>query len=299
MSKITFKDLENANMQLQKQDIDGEKYTPVSERILAFRKLFPCGRILTEWKSLTEEEAICVAHIFDEEGTELAHATAKEIKSSSDVNLTSYVENCETSAVGRALGFLGIGVDDRTNVCSLDEATRALSQQGKNPISVTPAEKQASTMTAEEKLKTMTVVEALNHIGKDDRLKGFKGLKFSVFISGKNGGGIKNPAKSKELLVQIANNFCEEDKIAAKVILQNLQSGNLGFKKIPQSAQATVQPKTSSEPIAPVAQSAQKPLEQTAPQEQPKQVQKPVLSKPSVKLSEVETFDISDDDLPF
>ena len=49
------------------------------------------------------------------------------VKSSSNINKTSYVENCETSAVGRALAILGIGID--TSIASANEVEDAIAQQ--------------------------------------------------------------------------------------------------------------------------------------------------------------------------
>ena len=55
----------------------------------------------------------------------IAHAYEKE--GSTFINKTSYIENCETSAVGRALGFLGIGIDG--SVASADEVKTAILNQ--------------------------------------------------------------------------------------------------------------------------------------------------------------------------
>jgi len=51
------------------------------------------------------------AVVKDESGRTIATGHALEKKDSTFINQTSYIENCETSAVGRALGILGIGVD--------------------------------------------------------------------------------------------------------------------------------------------------------------------------------------------
>ena len=57
-----------------------------------------------------------------------ANGFAQEDKSSSYINKTSYVENCETSAWGRALANLGIGID--TSIASSNEVSMAISKQG-------------------------------------------------------------------------------------------------------------------------------------------------------------------------
>ncbi len=64
-----------------------------------------------------------------EEGTMrlLGTGTAYEKENSSFINKTSYIENCETSAVGRALGMAGFGID--TSIRSAEEMQNADLQQ--------------------------------------------------------------------------------------------------------------------------------------------------------------------------
>ena len=52
---------------------------------------------------------------------------AEEYMGSSYINKTSFIENCETSAIGRALGLLGIGID--TSIASAEEVSNAISNQ--------------------------------------------------------------------------------------------------------------------------------------------------------------------------
>ena len=52
---------------------------------------------------------------------------AHEDRNSSSINKTSYIENCETSAIGRALGALGIGSDEF--ISSAEELNNALEAQ--------------------------------------------------------------------------------------------------------------------------------------------------------------------------
>jgi hypothetical protein len=61
------------------------------------------------------------------DGVLVATAHAYEKEGSSFINKTSYIENCETSAVGRALGMYGIGID--TSLASADEVANAVTQQ--------------------------------------------------------------------------------------------------------------------------------------------------------------------------
>lgn len=107
---MEYKDLERVNQEIKKTDIKGKKYAEVSERILAFRKLNPNGRIRTEIIDKTDNDVTIKATIIDENMNELATGYASEVKKGL-VNSISMLENCETSAIGRALGFCGFGID--------------------------------------------------------------------------------------------------------------------------------------------------------------------------------------------
>lgn len=107
---MEYKDLERVNQEIKKTDIKGKKYAEVSERILAFRKLNPNGRIKTEIIDKTDNDVTIKATIIDENMNELATGYASEVKKGL-VNSISMLENCETSAIGRALGFCGFGID--------------------------------------------------------------------------------------------------------------------------------------------------------------------------------------------
>ena len=63
----------------------------------------------------------------DEYGKLLSKAYAYEKENSSFINKTSFIENCCTSATGRALGYLGIGID--TSVASYEEVANAIANQ--------------------------------------------------------------------------------------------------------------------------------------------------------------------------
>lgn len=126
MSEITFNDIQKANETIKTTDIKGKEYAEVNQRIKAFRMLFPLGTIKTEL--LNNENGICIfkATVTNNE-TILGTGTAYEKEGSSFINRTSYIENCETSAVGRALGMAGFGID--TSIRSLEEMQNAEIQQ--------------------------------------------------------------------------------------------------------------------------------------------------------------------------
>jgi hypothetical protein len=124
---ITFEKIQEVNKQLTTSNIKGKPYIEVNQRIKAFRMLYPNGSISTNIESLENGVVVMKAVVKDEEEHVLGTGYAYEKESSTFINKTSFIENCETSAVGRALGMLGIGID--TSVASYEEVQNAIKQQ--------------------------------------------------------------------------------------------------------------------------------------------------------------------------
>ena len=128
---ITFEQIQKANESIKTTDIKGKDYAEVNQRIKAFRQVYPTGAIITEMVS--NENGVCVFKALcgyyneNDEMVILGVGTAYEKESSSFINKTSYIENCETSAVGRALGMCGFGID--TSVASAEEVQNAIYNQ--------------------------------------------------------------------------------------------------------------------------------------------------------------------------
>lgn len=89
------------------------KYAQVKERVIAFRKVYPNGQIDTHMER-TDNYIIFIARVYDNEGKFLAQGTTREL-----ANTPFALENAETSAVGRALGFAGFGI--KTGIASAEE----------------------------------------------------------------------------------------------------------------------------------------------------------------------------------
>ena len=106
--------------------IQGKEYITVNERIKEFRKLHPNGQILNKVMANADGQVMFQCKIIVD-GVLVATAHAYEKEGSSFINKTSYIENCETSAVGRALGLFGIGIDK--SIASADEVSNAVKQQ--------------------------------------------------------------------------------------------------------------------------------------------------------------------------
>jgi hypothetical protein len=158
---IKYEDIKKANESIQTMAIKGKDYAEVNQRIKAFRMLYPTGFIKSYLMS--NENGICIFRsevgFYDEAGNSfiLGVGTAYEKEGSSFINQTSYIENCETSAVGRALGMAGFGID--TSVASYEEVKTAIAnQQNDNlePITKEQAEKYKLTFG---KFKGKTILE--------------------------------------------------------------------------------------------------------------------------------------------
>lgn len=141
----------------------GKQYAMVKDRVLAFREACPGGSIVSTLLDSREGVYLFEATISDDEGRILAVAHASEKEGTSQVNSTSALENAETSAIGRALGLAGFGID--ASMASADEVANALIQQNdKRPAS-------------DVERKTFTDLCALNGIEPTDVLTkcGWKG----------------------------------------------------------------------------------------------------------------------------
>ena len=124
---IKFEDIAKANKQLIGTDVKGKNYIEVNQRIKAFRMVYPNGSITTEIVSLENGVVTMQTTVRDDEGKILATGYAYEKENSTFINKTSFIENCETSAVGRALGMCGFGID--TSVASYEEVANAQENQ--------------------------------------------------------------------------------------------------------------------------------------------------------------------------
>lgn len=140
---MNFTDICEANKQIKTTDIKGKDYAEVNQRIKAFRMVVPEGAIETEIISSENGTVVFKATVKDETGRTLGIGHAYEHENSSFINKTSYIENCETSAVGRALGMCGFGID--VSIASYEEVANAIENQ--------------DTMKAKEAAKTMPKTE--------------------------------------------------------------------------------------------------------------------------------------------
>ena len=130
-TKNMYEQIEKANKEIQTVKLGNKGYAQVNERIKAFRKVYPTGKILTNIEDVTEKSVRFKAEIFNESNEIISTGYASE-KITGDskkdhINIISMIENCETSAVGRALGFAGFGVD--TSIASAEDMEKTREKQ--------------------------------------------------------------------------------------------------------------------------------------------------------------------------
>ena len=179
----TFKELQKANESIRTVNIKGKEYAEVNQRIKAFRMVYPEGFINTDMKS--NENGICIFHAavgyyVEKEGfldrVTLGTGTAYEKESSTFINKTSYIENCETSAVGRALGMAGFGID--TSVASAEEVETAIANQDTGKKITATKAKTLEKMIVSHNVNVADVLKYYGH----DELKEFTEKEFATVL---------------------------------------------------------------------------------------------------------------------
>ena len=152
---MTFSEIQKANDAIRTTTIQNKEYAEVNQRIKAFRMCYPEGFILTEIDSLKDGVCLMTARVgyygANNELVILGMGHAYEKEGSTFINKTSYIENCETSAVGRALGMAGFGID--TSVASAEEVQNAMLNQKTDKKSVPLKDQKVSETNIEAMLQ--------------------------------------------------------------------------------------------------------------------------------------------------
>jgi hypothetical protein len=103
----------------------GKKYTQVVHRMEAFRTVFglDCG-VDTQILVDDGQRVVVKAVVTDDNGHIIGSGMAEEIRGQGNVNKTSALENCETSAVGRALASIGLSGGEYASANEMEAVPR-------------------------------------------------------------------------------------------------------------------------------------------------------------------------------
>ena len=118
-------------------------YETVEVRLEKFIKDYPNFRIATELESFQTNRYIVKAYLYKDLKDEVSWATgyAEETISERGVNSTSALENCETSAIGRALANAGYAAKGKRP--SREEMTKVVAKkEAKPPVQEVKADDQ-------------------------------------------------------------------------------------------------------------------------------------------------------------
>jgi hypothetical protein len=126
-------------------NIRGKEYMTVALRVQQFREVHPDWSIVTQIVHRDADEVVMVASILNEQGRLIATGHAEEKRKASQINSTSALENCETSAIGRALAGAGFGGSE---FASANEVQNAIGQQNPAVDKAINAIKEAGSMEA-------------------------------------------------------------------------------------------------------------------------------------------------------
>ncbi len=120
-------------IELKHKDKEGNQkvsyYVPVTEKIKYFRASddFKGWSLETEMIEYDSLEVVFIAKAINEKGIVISTGHAHENQKLGYINKTSYIENAETSAVGRCLAYLNIGVID--DIAGYEEMLQAIKTQ--------------------------------------------------------------------------------------------------------------------------------------------------------------------------
>lgn len=138
-----------------------EDYETVEERLVKFWKENPDGRINTELIEATPSRFIVRAEIFRTEADPKAWTSGLAFEHISDrgVNSTSALENCETSAIGRALANAGYATKGKR--ASREEMGKVANKWEQRIAEKIPVEKPSDPWTIEQKDMPLPVADAV------------------------------------------------------------------------------------------------------------------------------------------
>jgi hypothetical protein len=118
-----------------------DDYEPVAVRHSRWLTQHPNGRTITHMVSVPGADVCVIRAELWLEDLCVATGYAEEVRGAGNVNRTSHVENCETSAVGRALANAGMAGTDVNKRPSREEMSKVQNTAPKMRITQSPSAK--------------------------------------------------------------------------------------------------------------------------------------------------------------
>ena len=126
---VDVKEIQSAIERMKTVNIKGKQYTMVAQRVEAFRVLVGAGLGMTTDILTDDDKRVVIrAQITSSTGHVVASGMAEELRGVG-INKTACIENCETSAVGRALANFGLHGGEYASADEIEKVDRTKEKQ--------------------------------------------------------------------------------------------------------------------------------------------------------------------------
>jgi hypothetical protein len=142
-------------------------YETVAQRLVRWWAEYPDGRIITSIHHYDGSTIIMRAECYNNEDRLIATGYAEEVFGNSPVNKTSFLENCETSAIGRAISNSRIGhTGERASVTEMEKVNRINSAPARSDTHGSATPKQIGFLKSLARGKGWDDLQLLDYIHK-------------------------------------------------------------------------------------------------------------------------------------
>ena len=140
-------------------------YETVAQRLVRWWEQYPNGRIITSIHHYDGSTIIMRAECYNNDDRLIATGYAEEVFGNSPVNKTSFLENCETSAIGRAISNSRIGhTGERASVSEMEKVNRVNSAPARPDSHGSATPKQIGFLKSLARGKSWDDVQLLEYI---------------------------------------------------------------------------------------------------------------------------------------
>jgi hypothetical protein len=142
-------------------------YETVAQRLVRWWTEYPDGRIITSIHHYDGSTIIMRAECYNNDDRLIATGYAEEVFGNSPVNKTSFLENCETSAIGRAISNSRIGhTGERASVTEMEKVNRINSAPARSDTHGSATPKQIGFLKSLARGKGWDDLQLLDYIHK-------------------------------------------------------------------------------------------------------------------------------------